>query len=110
MLCDREGYEVLTAHSGDEGVRLIQEERPDLIVLDLLMPDVDGFAVLEAIKAKADTRSIPIIVVTAKELSTEERQKLNDQVEMLLKKGLFDQTELLADVAAVLDRMDSKGS
>jgi CheY-like chemotaxis protein len=109
MLRNQDGYEVLTAASGDEGIRLIQQERPDLIVLDLLMPDVDGFAVLEAIKAKADTRAIPIIVVTAKELNVEERQRLNDQVETLLKKGLFDQTELLADVTSALDRMGSKG-
>jgi len=66
---------------------------------------VDGFAVLEAVKADEATRSIPIIVVTAKDLSQEERDTLNNRVEILLQKGLCQQQELLAEVAAALEQM-----
>jgi CheY-like chemotaxis protein len=70
------------------------------------MPDVDGFAVLEAVKSDHTTRSIPIVVVTAKDLTQEERDILNMGVEALLQKGLFEQQELLADVAAALERLE----
>jgi len=69
------------------------------------MPEVDGFAVLEAVKSDKMTRSIPIIVVTAKDLTQEERDTLNMGVEAMLQKGLFGQQELLADVAAALERI-----
>jgi CheY-like chemotaxis protein len=70
-----------------------------------MMPEVDGFAVLEAVKSDKATRSIPIIVVTAKDLTQAERDVLNMGVEALLQKGLFEQQELLADVAAALERI-----
>ncbi|HDQ72850.1 MAG TPA: response regulator, partial [Chloroflexi bacterium] len=88
-----------------EAITLVQMEHPDIIVLDLMMPGVDGFDVLESVKANKDTRGIPIIVVTAKELTKKERQVLNKGVETLLQKGLFEQQELLADVASALDRL-----
>ncbi len=100
-----EGYEVVEAAGGQEAITLIRQVRPNIIILDLMMPDIDGFAVLESVKADKTTRSIPIIVVTAKVLTQEERDILNERVEALLQKGLFDQQELLADVAAVLERI-----
>ncbi len=105
ILEDQEGYEVITATGGLEGIHCIEEQQPDLVILDLLMPEVDGFSVLEAVKSNEATRSIPIIVVTAKDLSQEERDTLSSRVEALLQKGLYDQQELLADVATTLERL-----
>jgi len=105
MIESHAGYEVLEASGGLEAIRLVQEEQPHIIVLDLMMPDVDGFAVLESVKADEATRSIPIIVVTAKDLTQEERDMLNRGVEALLQKGLYEQQELLADVVAALERI-----
>jgi len=99
------GYEVIEASGGQEAITLVRQVHPHVIVLDLMMPDVDGFAVLEAIKTDKATRSIPIIVVTAKDLTQEERDRLNRGVEALLQKGLFEQQELLADVAAALEQI-----
>jgi len=99
------GYEVVEATGGQEAITLVRQVQPHVIVLDLMMPDVDGFAVLEAIKTDEATRSIPIIVVTAKDLTQEERDRLNRGVEALLQKGLFEQQELLADVAAALEQI-----
>jgi len=105
MIESQEGYEVVEAAGGQEAIALVRQARPHIIILDLLMPEVDGFAVLEVVKADETTRSIPIIVVTAKDLSQEERDFLNSRVEALLRKGLFEQQELLADVAAALERL-----
>jgi len=105
MIESCEGYEVVEAASGQEAIALVRQARPNIIILDLMMPDVDGFAVLESVKANESTRSIPIIVVTAKDLTQEERDILNRRVEALLQKGLFEQQELLADVASALERI-----
>ena len=93
------------ATGGQEAIDLIPQIHPNVIILDLMMPDVDGFAVLEAIKANQDTRSIPVIVVTAKTLTQEERDTLNNGVKALLQKGIFGQQELLADVATALEKL-----
>jgi len=108
MIEIQEGYRVIEAGGGQEAIAAIQRTPPDIIILDLMMPNVDGFAVLEAVKTDKDTRSIPIIVVTAKELTKEERETLNSGVEALLQKGIFEQQELLADVAEALERLRDK--
>ncbi len=96
------GYQVFAASTGRDGLQAIQENPPDLIILDLLMPEMDGFEVLARIKGDQRTRSIPIIVVTAKELTPEDEFRLNGQMALLLRKGLFRTEDLLADVARVL--------
>ena len=59
------------------------------MITDLMMPDVDGFGVIEQMKADPQLRRIPIVVVTAKELTTQERRQLTAQTEMILQKGSF---------------------
>jgi CheY-like chemotaxis protein/anti-sigma regulatory factor (Ser/Thr protein kinase) len=103
-------YRVIEASGGRSGIDLVRRRRPDVIILDLMMPDLDGFGVLEALKREPETRTIPVIVVTAKELSEEERRRLNGQVEVLLRKGLFTERELLEDVREVLKRVQAHRS
>ncbi len=91
-------YRIFEAHGGAEGLEVVRHEQPDLILLDLMMPDVDGFAVLEDLKADDKLRDVPVIVVTAKELTDAERQRLSGQVEMLMQKGSFTDEELLEEV------------
>ncbi len=95
-------YEIHQAVNGREGLDLIREQRPDLVVLDLMMPEMDGFAVLDALRADPATEQIPVIVVTAKELQPAERDRLTGQIEALLQKGSFMDDELLADVLQAL--------
>lgn len=66
LILGRRGFEVHGAAGGIEGVRLIRELHPDLVLLDLMMPDMDGWEVYQQMKADAATRDIPVIVVTAK--------------------------------------------
>jgi len=83
----RGAYEVQLAHDGATGLQLVQSERPDLVITDLMMPGVDGFAVIERIKSDPELQQIPIVVITAKELTARERAWLNEQVDLLLQKG-----------------------
>jgi DNA-binding response OmpR family regulator len=66
LILSRQGFTVLGANGGKEGVELILKEKPDLILLDLMMPDMDGWDVYHQIKSDEKTRDIPVIVVTAK--------------------------------------------
>ena len=66
LILTRHGFDVFGANGGIEGVRKIREEMPDLILLDIMMPDMDGWEVYQQIKADEKTKDIPVIVVTAK--------------------------------------------
>ena len=66
LILTRKGYRVQGATGGVEGIRLIRETRPDLVLLDLMMPDMDGWEVYQQMKSEASLRDIPVIVVTAK--------------------------------------------
>jgi CheY-like chemotaxis protein len=100
-------YNVTEVDGGAAAIRHIRGNPPTLVVLDLMMPEVDGFAVLESLKSNSATRRIPVVVVTAKELGAEERHRLQQRVESLLQKGLFDQRQLLSDVSSALERLSS---
>lgn len=66
LILSRHGFEVVGANGGIEGARMIREEMPDLILLDIMMPDLDGWEVYQQIKAEEKTKDIPVIIVTAK--------------------------------------------
>lgn len=89
LLEARENCEVHIAHNGASGVQLVQQLVPDLVITDLMMPDVDGFRVIETLRAQPNLRAIPIVVVTAKELTVRERQFLSESADLLLQKGSF---------------------
>ena len=74
---DAVGYQIEIVEDGDEALNSIRKERPDLILLDLLMPKVDGFEVLKEVKGNDETKDIPIIVLTAK-AEEEDRQRAMD--------------------------------
>jgi CheY-like chemotaxis protein len=89
---------VLRAYGGRDAIDIARRELPDLIVLDLLMPDVNGFEVVEALKLQADTGRIPILVVTAKDVTDEDRAKLNGFVISILEKADFDRDRFSAEI------------
>jgi threonine synthase len=97
------GYEVHAAHDGASGIDLIQRIRPDLVITDLMMPNVDGFTVIDTMKADPDMSQIPIVVVTAKELTAKERARLSGQISKLLQKGSFIDEEFVASLVDELD-------
>ena len=66
LILGRRGFEVIGATGGVEGLKMVREQKPDLVLLDLMMPDMDGWEVYQQIKADEKTKGIPVIVVTAK--------------------------------------------
>ena len=102
ILQSQGNFTIFEAASGKEGLELISREHPDLLILDLMMPEMDGFAVLDALKSNPDTAQIPVIVSTAKELTPEEKTRLQGQIQVLMQKGDFMSDEFLEEVKALI--------
>jgi CheY-like chemotaxis protein len=96
-----EGWRVVRATGGEEGVRVVRKERPAVVVLDLLMPDVDGFAVVEQLRADPVVGDVPVVVLTSKEMTRADRERLAGQISFLAQKGTFPQAELVDLVGRV---------
>jgi YesN/AraC family two-component response regulator len=97
-------HRVVTARNGLEALEALQQERIDLVLLDLIMPELDGFAVLEAMRENEATREIPVIVLTGQVLAERDMARLNRGVATVLSKGLFSLEETLDHVDATLER------
>ncbi len=97
-------HRALKARNGLEALDILQRERVDLVLLDLMMPEMDGFAVLEAMREREATRTIPVIVVTGQTLTESEMGRLNSGVTRVLSKGVFNLEETLAHLDAALAR------
>ncbi len=95
---EKEGWEIAEAENGRLALEQIAQQKPDLIVLDLMMPEMDGFQFIHELRRETIWQSIPILVVTAKELSVEERLQLNGYVQKVLQKGAFDRGNLLRHI------------
>ena len=102
-------HQVLKARNGREALELIQQRHPDLVLLDLMMPGLNGFDVLDAMRGKESTRDIPVIVLTGQMLTEKEMARLNRGVITILEKGLFSAEETLAHIDAALARKRKLG-
>jgi PAS domain S-box-containing protein len=89
---------VLRAYGGREAIEIARRELPDVIVLDLMMPEVSGFDVVEALKEHPDTARMPILVITAKRITTEDRDRLSGYVTTIMEKAEFDGERFTAEV------------
>jgi CheY-like chemotaxis protein len=89
---------VVRAYGGVEGVEATRRELPDLIVLDLMMPEMSGFDVVEALHERPETARIPIVVVTAKQVTAEDRNRLHGYVMTIMEKGDFDSARFTSEV------------
>jgi signal transduction histidine kinase/CheY-like chemotaxis protein len=91
-----EGYSLLTASGGAEAIELARRALPNLIILDLVMPEVNGFTVVEELRADPRTAEIPIVVLTSKTMTAEDKARLNGRISHLAGKGSFDRAAFLA--------------
>ncbi len=89
-----EGFNLVHAYNGEEGLKMAIELKPDLILLDLIMPDIDGFEVAENIKKHPVSAQIPIFIITSKDLTVEERLRLSGNIERIIGKKAFSSEEL----------------
>jgi len=102
ILQSQGNFTIIEAANGREGLDLILRELPDLIILDLMMPEMDGFTVIEALRANPETAIIPVIVATAKELTPDEKNRLSGQIQSLMQKGDFLNDEFLEEVKSLI--------
>lgn len=96
------GHDAVAAYGGREALERLEKVAPGLLVLDLSMPVMDGFEFVAALRAKPEWRDIPVVVVTAKDITAEERKQLNGHVERVMGKGTAELEELLGEIAVSL--------
>ena len=96
------GWTITEADNGRVALHRLAEHRPDAIVLDLIMPEMDGFEFLTALRARDEWRTLPVVVVTARDLTEEDRRRLNGGVERVIRKSVDVGDDLLRDVANAL--------
>lgn len=102
ILQSQGNFVILEATNGSEGLEMIQRELPDLIILDLMMPEMDGFSVMDVLRSRQETANIPVIVATAKELTADEKSRLGGQIQALMQKGDFLNDEFLEEVKSLI--------
>jgi CheY-like chemotaxis protein len=98
LILENEGYAVLKAFHGRDGVEVAARERPDLIILDLIMPETSGFNVAYQLKQIPATRAIPIIVLTSMEIDDGMAEQLESYVAGLMSKSAFTKKDLLREI------------
>ena len=84
------GFRVATASSGEEALEVLGKEHPDLVLLDLLMPGMDGFEVLEALRADPDTKNVPVVILTSKSMTRQDKERLQGRITYVARKTEFD--------------------
>jgi len=92
------------AEDGEAGLQAINVQRPDVILLDLMMPKLDGFGVIERLRSNPELRHIPVIVISAKELTDNESKTLRESVSFVMKKQGFDGDLLIDEINSVVNR------
>jgi DNA-binding response OmpR family regulator len=95
---EKEGWTIVEAENGRVALERVAENRPSLILLDLMMPEIDGFGVVAELRQRADWRTIPVIVMTAKDLTPEDKMRLDGCVAYYFQKGEFNRDELSRQV------------
>jgi threonine synthase len=103
LLATRKAYRIHHARDGLAGLELSRRMRPDLIVADLMMPRLDGFGLVEELRRDPRTREIPVVIVSAKDISGEERERLNGHIEAVYQKGSLRSRKFVEQVIQVLE-------
>jgi CheY-like chemotaxis protein len=99
---EKEGWRVREAENGKVALARVREEVPELILLDLMMPEMDGFEFVTELRKNEAWRHIPLVVVTAKDLNEEDHLRLNGYVQSILQKGAYSRDDLMDEVKRLL--------
>ena len=108
-LLEGDGWSVVEAGNGQAGLDVLQSRSPGLILLDLMMPVMDGWQFARQLRGNAAWRDIPVVVITAKDLTPDERRALNGDVQGVLQKGAFTAAELCRELRHLLDSTPHHG-
>jgi CheY-like chemotaxis protein len=103
---EKVGLAVKEATNGLMALEMVKQSIPQLILLDLMMPEMDGFELIDQLRQNPQYQNIPIVVITAKDLTNEDRHRLSGYVQNVLQKGSYSRKTLLAEVNQILDEGD----
>jgi CheY-like chemotaxis protein len=101
-ILEKEGWRVGEASNGKEGLQQVAHEQPTVILLDLMMPEMDGFEFVEELRRHNEWRAIPVLVLTAKDITVEDQKRLNGSIDRILEKGATSREELLTEVGNLM--------
>ena len=99
---EKDGWVVAEAENGRLGLASVEAAMPSLILLDLMMPEMDGFEFMQQLRSRPDGRRVPVVVITARDLTDEDRKRLNGQVERIVRKGTASLDDLLREIRSHL--------
>jgi PAS domain S-box-containing protein len=109
-LLEKEGWKVTEAENGRVALDCLNGEQPELILLDLMMPEMDGFEFIDELRRRENQTPIPTVVITAKDLTKEDRERLNGGVDRVVQKGAYSRDELLAQVRDLVASYSAGGA
>jgi len=105
-MIEREGMSVIEAEDGSRCIELLRNSIPDVLVLDLVMPEMDGFKVLDVVRSDPQLKKLPVIIVTAKDLTNEDREKLSGDVSSILSKTINTSKALVEEILIILSDLE----
>ena len=109
QLLEEDGWKVESATNGQEVLEAIGRKRPDVLLLDLMMPVMDGFETLQRLREEEGTRDLPVVVITAKDLSREEREELQRNTTRVIEKNGLDRERIMSELRASLKELKTGG-
>ena len=101
-------FKVRIAKNGKEGLEKVKESKPGLVLLDLMMPEMDGFEFAEKLRENKDWLDIPVVVITAKDLTSEDHNRLKGNVEAIMQKGSYSKKQLLSEVGERIKQLKKR--
>ena len=108
-MCRANNFKVRSAVNGKEALSKIKKAKPGLIILDLMMPEMDGFEFSEKLRENKNWLDIPVVVITAKDLTKEDHNRLKGNVETIMQKGSYTKKELLNEVGERIKKLQTQG-
>jgi PAS domain S-box-containing protein len=101
LILESEGYKVLKSHDGKEGLTMAMKHHPDLIILDIIMPDVSGFNVAYQLKQYPETQNIPVMILTSMDVDEETREQMQGFITTIMSKSRFTKQDLLREISSI---------
>jgi DNA-binding response OmpR family regulator len=101
IILDAEGYEVIKTYNSGEGLKMAIDYKPDLMILDLIMPEISGFQLAYKMRQHEETKNIPIIILTSMDIDQETREKMEGVVSTVMSKQKFTKKDLLREISSI---------
>ncbi len=103
IILEEEGFEAVSANDGISGIKIAEDEKPDLIILDIMLPGMDGYEVCEKIKINQDTKNIPVIMLTGKDMGDDFDKAMEKKADWYIVKP-YDAAHLLKVINKLIDK------